>query len=87
MIDREIEYFTESLPEWLKLYPGRVALVKDETLVGVFDCDEDAIAEGVRQFQRSPFLVRRILAKQEEIAVPALSLGILRANPDYTTIR
>jgi len=82
MLEKDLEFFNRSLPEWLKQYPGKVALVKDENLVGVFDTDEQALTEGARLFQRQPFLVRRIQPENPAVQVPALMLGILRANPN-----
>jgi len=50
----------------------------------VFDTEEQAISEGARQFGLQPFLVRRVHSKEQEVSIPALTLGILRANPTHT---
>jgi len=80
MLEEEREFFAQSLPEWLTRFRDKVVLVKGKSLVDVFDTEEDALAEGARRFQVSSFLVRRVQESEEEIQVPALTLGILRAK-------
>lgn len=56
-------------------------LVKDAELIGAFNTIDDALAEGARRFGLTPFLVRQVTAtKEKEIDIPALKLGILRAD-------
>ncbi len=84
MLEQEREFYAENLAEWLKKYPGKFALVKERELAGAFDTIEEALSAGARQFGLTPFLVRRVQEKQEELNVPALTLGILRANTPFT---
>jgi hypothetical protein len=76
MLEEERQFFEESLASWLTIYASKVALVKGRELVGVYDTDSQALTEGVRRFQRQPFLIRPIVAVQPDIKVPALTLGI-----------
>lgn len=80
MLEQERQFYAEHLPEWLAEYPGKFVLIKGSDLIGVFDTIEDALAGGARRFALEPFLVRRVQEKQDEINIPALTLGILRAN-------
>lgn len=80
MLEKEIACFNKNLPQWLKDSKGRIVLIKEEELIGTFDTIEDATSEGVRRFGLQPFLVRRVEERQDEINIPSLSLGILRAN-------
>jgi hypothetical protein len=84
VLDEEIQYFNESLEDWLKQYQGMVALVKGKELIGVFNTEDEALAEGARRYQLQPFLVRRIMREQPNISIPALTLGILNAYPTHT---
>ncbi len=87
MLEREINYYNEHLPEWLDRFAGRVILIKGNEMIGTFDTDQDALAEGARLFGRESFLVRRVQETQPIVDIPALSLGILRANPSFTSYR
>lgn len=80
MLDTERQYYSENLARWLGQYPGKFVLVKGQELIGTFDTAEGALAEGARRFGLQPFLVRRVQEQQEEVSIPALTLGILRAN-------
>ena len=79
----EREYFARSLEEWLKLYLNKFALIKGEELIGTFDTDMSAVAEGARLFGNAPFLVRRIVPGDQVLNAPAYTLGILRANSAF----
>lgn len=80
MLETERQFYSENLASWLTQYPGKYALVKGRELIGTFDTNEEALAEGARRFGLEPFLVRRVQEKQEDVSIPALTLGILRAN-------
>jgi hypothetical protein len=80
MLEAELQYFAENLPQWLEKHADRVALIKGQELIGLFDNEQEAIAEGARKYGLDSFLVRRITAHQPEFTAPALTLGILRAD-------
>jgi hypothetical protein len=82
MLDQEIQFFNESLSEWLRIYGSKIALVKGRTLIGVYDTPERAVDEGLRRYLDEPFLVRPILPVQPEIKIPTLQLGIPLTNAD-----
>ena len=80
MLDQERQFYAENLASWLTQYSGRFALVKARQLIGVYDTDEAAIAEGARLFGLESFLVRRVQEQQETVDIPAITLGLLSAN-------
>lgn len=80
MLDEERKYFDEHLSDLLKQHSGRVVLIRGSKLVGVFDDEPAALAEGARLYGLQPFLVRRVLPASAEAWPPALSLGILRGK-------
>jgi hypothetical protein len=80
MLEQELHVYDEHLSEWLGQYRGRFVLVKGAELVGVFNTVDEALAEGARRFGLSSFLVRRVEPVQEEVRIPALTLGLLRAD-------
>ena len=76
MLDRERAYFEAHRDEFLRLYPKRFVVIKDEELLGVFNTIEEALAEGARRVGLQPFLTRQVVEVQPEVAVPALMLGL-----------
>lgn len=87
MLDQEIKYFNEHLKEWLKSDSGKIVLIKDSELIGIFNTFDDAVSEGARRYGLVSFLVRQIAPKQENINIPALSLGILNADITHSIHR
>jgi hypothetical protein len=80
MLETERQFYSENLATWLTQHPGKHVLVKGRELIGAFDTNEEALSEGARHFGLEPFLVRRVQERQEDVNIPALTLGILRAN-------
>jgi hypothetical protein len=81
MLEEERQYFSEHRDELLSLHAEKFVVIKNAELVGSFNTIEEALAEGARRFGLTPFLVRRVTATEEkEINIPALTLGILRAD-------
>jgi hypothetical protein len=73
MLDIERKYFEKKRPEWLHKHSGKFVLIKGE----------DALAEGTRRFGTDSFLVRLVEESEETIYIPALTLGVLRANSTH----
>ncbi len=84
MLEEERKYYGENRTEWLQRFGGRIVLVRGRELIGVFNTDDEAIAEGARRFGLTPFLVRIVELSEPEVMIPALTLGIPFANPAYT---
>ncbi len=80
MLEHERAYFDAHLSEWLQHYPQRFVLVKGEELIGTFDTQDDALREGARRFGLAPFLIRRVEMQRPVAEIPALTLGLLRAD-------
>ena len=79
MLDMERRFYDQHLSEYLKRYPGRYVVIKASELIGVFDLIEEALTEATRLFGLDSYLVRQVLPAQQEVSVPALSLGLLGA--------
>ncbi len=73
MLDIELKFFCDHLPEWLEKHSDRVALVKGAELIGFFDDEQQAIATGARQFGLGPFLVRRVQTEEPPVSACANS--------------
>lgn len=76
----EREFFKANQAEWIKIHSGKFVLVKGEKLIGVFDSDQKAVAEGLRLFGSESFLVRGVDEQDETLRIPALMFGLLNGN-------
>lgn len=80
MLEQELAFYEEHRAEWLVKHPGKFVLVKSRELIGAFDDEDDALSEGARRFGLESFLVRRVQEVEELVQIPALTLGLLRAD-------
>lgn len=81
MLDAERAAYAKHAAEWTARHPGKFAVVRGESLAGVFDTIDEALAAGARSFGLQPFLVRQLGQPPEHISIPALAMGLLRAHP------
>ena len=59
ILEVESRYFELKRDEYAKEYPDRFLLIRGEELIGHYATFSDATDEGVKQFGRGPFLVRK----------------------------
>ena len=83
MLIEERDTFDRNLSEWLKSHTDRVVVIKGREVFGFFDNEEDALGAAAIKYGAGPYLVRRIVAAQSEVSVPALVLGLLGGYPTF----
>lgn len=62
---RELETFEANRARLLGESLRKYVLIHGEELVGTYDTESDAIAEGYRRFGNVPFLVKRVTPVEE----------------------
>jgi len=77
---KDYEYFQKAKKDWLAEHSGKYALVKGGKLIGVFDTDAAAYAEGVKRFGNTSMLIARIQPQESIVWIPALQLGLTNAR-------
>jgi len=80
MLEKEREIYNRNLEDWLNRYPGKFVAVVDQDVLGFFDTIDDALQAGAREVGLGSFLVRRVQEVEENVNIPALSLGIIYAD-------
>ena len=80
VLDQERAIFEQNSAEWARQHPGKFSVVKGDSLAGVFATIDEALSAGVRSFGMVPFLVRQLGQPPELISIPALTMGLLRAD-------
>lgn len=67
MLHTELDFFNSHFSEWLKIHSGKFVLIKGQELVGVYNSQQDALAEGYKKFTLEPFFVKQINILQEPL--------------------
>jgi len=79
-LKKELQTFERMKEKLTKSSLGRIVVIHEDELVGVYNSEDEALAEGARRFSTQPFLVSRIQLNEDEVCILALALGILRAD-------
>ena len=77
ILNSETEYFEQHKREFIDKYRGKVLLIHDQSLIGTYPTEEEAVSEGIRRFGVGPFLVRKPEDEEHTLSIPAYSLGLL----------
>lgn len=75
-LETELRTFNEHRSQLLSSDAGRFALVKGETLMGVFDSETEAIRHGYQTLGNVPFLVKRITEADIPLSFTSFNLGV-----------
>jgi hypothetical protein len=84
MLDAEKNFYDQNRELWLVQQPDKYVAIKGEKVIGFFDTEEEALTESTRRLGLTSFLLRKVGELEHQITIPALSLGILRANTTQT---
>ena len=79
-LKRDYDFFQATKKDWLDQHSGKYALVKGRKLIGVFDTDAAAYAEGIKRFGNVSMLIARIQPQESVVWIPSLQLGLLNAR-------
>ncbi len=74
-LERELRYFEQHRSELLGHARAKYALIKDDSLIDVFDSQADAIRRGYQEFGNQPFLVKLIVDVELPLEFSSHTLG------------
>jgi len=79
---REVErnYCARNAAMWLRQFPGKILVVRGESLVGAYDSVGEALVAGAHRVCLDSFLARTAGTPDRIITIPALTLGTLKAG-------
>jgi UDP-2,3-diacylglucosamine pyrophosphatase LpxH len=79
-LEKELAAYEKMKTDLLKTYEGKFVVIHGDEFCGAFDTAENAYAEGVKRFGREPFLMKKVVEKEEVYRNQALSLGLMHAG-------
>lgn len=80
MLEVERQFVSSHRDELLKVYGGRFLVVKGEEVSGAYDSLNEALHAAATKHGLDNVLIRRVEDAEQEVSIPALTLGILGAN-------
>jgi hypothetical protein len=87
MLESEQAYFQSHCSELQAQFPGQFVVIKGEQVAGAFPSIQEALQAGSFLYGMESFLIRNVSEKPQRICIPAMTLGILRADPEPSTER
>ena len=77
VLANELKAYEDMKDELLKKYEGKVAVIKDGKLIGIYDCEEEAFKNVVEKYGLVPVLIKRITRKETVEHLPSYTYGLL----------
>lgn len=57
----ELQYFKENQTELLKQYEGKILVIQNKQIVGIYDSELEAYNEAQKKFELGTFLIQKCL--------------------------
>jgi hypothetical protein len=75
-LETELRFFNQQRTQLLHDAPGQFALVKGESLIGIFDSETAAIRHGYENLGNVPFLVKKVTEVDIPLNFTSFNLGV-----------
>ena len=79
-LERAQSTYESHRDEWMREHPGKFILIVDSEVLGFYDSDLQAYAEGLACRGNVPMFIRRLDKGADEFVAPAMSLGLIHAH-------
>ena len=76
-LQREFEFYLANQDEMVKQYDGKVIVLKNDEVLGVYDSELSAFTEVVKQHERGTFMIQRVSEGNEAYTAIFSTPGIL----------
>lgn len=78
---REFQYYLDNKASFVKRYNGRVIVLKNTKLLGVYDTDNEAIEASLKQGHKlGTFLVHLVDARENSHAIAVYTPGVVNVQ-------
>lgn len=57
-LKKDFQYYLDNQEEIVKKYKGKYIVIKDQTIVGIYDNELEAYTESTKQFELGSFLIQ-----------------------------
>jgi hypothetical protein len=84
-LENERKYLDSHKDELLQRYGGKFLIISGEQVTGAFDTIEEALENTAMTHGLKSVLIRQPSEAQIEFSAPALTFGILNANPSHSS--
>ena len=58
MLDKELQYYIDNQAELVKKYNGKFLVIKDQSVIGIYNTEIEAYTETVKEQELGTFLIQ-----------------------------
>ena len=81
MLDEEVKYYESQREKLLATDRDKFVLIKGTNIIGIYESDANAYAEGLSKIGNEPFLIKQITEQDgDTVTLPAFVLGLIDAH-------
>ena len=73
---REFDFYLAHQDEFVEQYDGKVIVLKNREVIGVYDTDLAAFTETVKEHERGTFIIQRVSAGDEAYSSTIYTPGV-----------
>ncbi|RLG02856.1 MAG: hypothetical protein DRN61_05750 [Thaumarchaeota archaeon] len=77
ILSRELMAYERMKEELLKNYEGKVVVIRNGELIGVYESEAEALQAALDKFGLEPVLIKRVLRKERPEEMPAYTFGLV----------
>ena len=77
ILSRELMAYERMKEELLKNYEGKVVVIKNGELIGVYESEAETLQAALDKFGLEPVLIKRVLRKERPEEMPAYTFGLV----------
>ena len=67
MLEKEFKYFKDHLSELVQEYQGKFVVIKNNSVIGVYESDEEAYNESKKDHELGTFLIQHCLSGDNDL--------------------
>lgn len=59
MLQKLFQWYIDNQSELVKKYDGKVLVIKDDSVVGVFNTDEEAYFDAIKKYEKGTYIIQK----------------------------
>lgn len=65
MLEKEFKFYLDNQAEFVEKYDGKVVVIKDQTVVGVYETEIEAYSDSINKFEKGSFLIQQVASGKD----------------------
>jgi hypothetical protein len=80
MFQQELEFFKANQADLVERYAGKILVIKESSVVGVYDTNIEAYDNALKEFELGSFMIQPCKAGEDAYTVTISTLGMIKTK-------